>query len=223
MQNTLINNDFGKSIKRLRAILPKLSFSLLIATYLISAIIMGIFHAQNAPNISFMVAAFLVPLAIQAGRGTLVFFFQLNPAQIQNKLSFGIIAASALLVLSLIEAVLVLLPYGYSWIISVSTLMLIGWVIEIMILRETILATQMELFSNKERWQEVKDFYIAKAELKHFIAELEGGTLPQALPPAKEEPKEVIDLDPEPNDNPAIDLLKELNEHLRGKENRPFP
>lgn len=223
MQNTLINNDFGKSIKRLRAILPKLSFSLLIATYLISAIIMGIFHAQNAPNIGFMVAAFLVPLAIQAGRGTLVFFFQLNPAQIQNKLSFGIIAASALLVLSLIEAVLVLLPYGYSWIISVSTLMLIGWVIEIMILRETILATQMELFSNKERWQEVKDFYIAKAELKHFIAELEGGTLPKALPPAKEEPKEVIDLDPEPNDNPATDLLKELNEHLRGKENRPFP
>ena len=223
MQNTLINNDFGKSIKRLRAILPKLSFSLLIATYLISAIIMGIFHAQNAPNIGFMVAAFLVPLAIQAGRGTLVFFFQLNPAQIQNKLSFGIIAASALLVLSLIEAVLVLLPYGYSWIISVSTLMLIGWVIEIMILRETILATQMELFSNKERWQEVKDFYIAKAEVKHFIAELEGGTLPQALPPAIEEPKEVIDLDPVPNDNPAADLLKELNEHLRGKENRPFP
>jgi hypothetical protein len=223
MQNTLINNDFGKSIKRLRAILPKLSFSLLIATYLISAIIMGIFHAQNAPNIGFMVAAFLVPLAIQAGRGTLVFFFQLNPAQIQNKLSFGIIAASALLVLSLIEAVLVLLPYGYSWIISVSTLMLIGWVIEIMILRETILATQMELFSNRERWQEVKDFYIAKAELKHFITKLEGGTLPQALPPAEEEPKEVIDLDPEPNDNPAIDLLKELNEHLRGKENRPFP
>ncbi len=223
MQNTLINNDFGKSIKRLRAILPKLSFSLLIATYLISAIIMGIFHAQNAPNIGFMVAAFLVPLAIQAGRGTLVFFFQLNPAQIQNKLSFGIIAASALLVLSLIEAVLVLLPYGYSWIVSVSTLMLIGWVIEIMILRETILATQMELFSNKERWQEVKDFYIAKAELKHFIAELEGSTLPQALPLAEEEPKEIIDLDPEPDDDPAANLLKELNEHLRGKENRPFP
>lgn len=223
MQNTLINNDFGKSIKRLRAILPKLSFSLLIATYLISAIIMGIFHAQNAPNIGFMVAAFLVPLAIQAGRGTLVFFFQLNPAQIQNKLSFGIIAASALLVLSLIEAVLVLLPYGYSWIVSVSTLMLIGWVIEIMILRETILATQMELFSNRERWQEIKDFYIAKAELKHFIAELEGGTLPKALPPAKEEPKEVIELAPDPNDNPVTDLLKELNEHLRGKENRPFP
>jgi hypothetical protein len=81
----------------------------------------------------------------------------------------------------------------------------------------------MELFSNRERWQEIKDFYIAKAELKHFIAELEGGTLPKALPPAKEEPKEVIELAPDPNDNPVTDLLKELNEHLRGKENRPFP
>lgn len=127
MQNILINNDFNKAIQRLRAILPKLSFTLLIATYVISAIIMGIFHAQNAPNIGFMIAAFLVPLAIQAGRGTLVFFFQLNPAQIQNKLSFGIIAATALLILSLIEAVLVLYPYGYTWIVSVSTLMLIGW------------------------------------------------------------------------------------------------
>lgn len=108
MENLLINEDFGRSIKRMRSILPKLSFGLLISTYLISAIIMGIFHAQNAPNIGFMIAAFLVPLAIQAGRGTLVFFFQLNPAQILGKDSFGIIAASALLILSLVEAYLVL-------------------------------------------------------------------------------------------------------------------
>ena len=47
MQNILINDDFRKSISRLRAILPVLSFTLLIATYLISAVIMGIFHAQR--------------------------------------------------------------------------------------------------------------------------------------------------------------------------------
>lgn len=229
MQNILFNNDFGKSIKKLRAILPKLCFSLLIATYLISAIIMGIFHAQNAANIGFMIAAFLVPLAIQAGRGTLVFFFQLNPAQIQGKLSFGIIAATALLVLSLIEAVLVLIPYGYAWIVSVSTLMLIGWVIEIMILRETILATQMELFSDKERWQEVKAFYLAKAELKHFITELDAGKMPQdeqktLTSASTEEPNEKqLGTSTESENDPAADLLKELNEHLRGKESRPFP
>ena len=229
MQNILFNNDFGNSIKKLRAILPKLSFSLLIATYLISAIIMGIFHAQNAANIGFMIAAFLVPLAIQAGRGTLVFFFQLNPAQIQGKLSFGIIAATALLILSLIEAILVLLPFGYTWIVSVSTLMLIGWVIEIMILRETIFATQMELFSDKERWQEVKAFYLAKAELKHFIAELEAGKMPEGIPkvllPVSDDESKLQEPESptEQKSDPAADLLKELNEHLRGKGNRPFP
>mgnify|MGYP001800708785 CR=1 FL=1 len=97
-------------------------------------------------------------------------------------------------------------------------------VIEIMILRETILATQMELFANKDRWQEVKEFYLAKAELQQFIAEIEAGKMHQALPPvttevAESETKEL----PPPKDNPATDLLKELNEHLRGKENRPFP
>ncbi|GAB5552910.1 MAG: hypothetical protein Sapg2KO_25010 [Saprospiraceae bacterium] len=175
MENILINDDFGRSVKRLRSILPKLSFGLLIATYLISALIMGIFHAQKANNIGFMIAAFLIPLAIQAGRGTLVFFFQLNPAQILGRMSFGIIAATVLLVLSMIEAILVLLPYGYSWIISVCTLMLIGWVIEVMILRETIFATQLELFQDQEKWEELKNFYLAKNELQKFADELKQG------------------------------------------------
>ena len=86
MQNILINNDFQNSIKQLRRVLPGLTWTLLIGTYLISAIIMGIFHAQNASNMGFVIAAFLIPLAIQAGRGTLVFFFQLNPAHIQGQI-----------------------------------------------------------------------------------------------------------------------------------------
>lgn len=188
MQNILINDDFGKSIKRLRAILPKLSFGLLIATYLISAVIMGIFHAQTALNTGFKIAAFLVPLAIQTGRGTLVFFFQLNPAHIQSKYSFGFMAATALLILSLIEAWIVLLPYGIAWIISVGTLMIIGWVIEIMILKETIFATQFELFQHQERWQEVKNFYLARNELDKFIGDVKAGKT--LLLPAPVEQKE---------------------------------
>ena len=203
MQNILFNNDFGNSIKKLRAILPKLSFSLLIATYLISAIIMGIFHAQNAPNIGFIIAAFLVPLAIQTGRGTLVFFFQLNPAHIQGRFSFGIIAATVLLLLSIAEACLVLYPYGISWIVSVCTLMIIGWVIEIMILRETIFSTQMELFQDQERWQQVRQFYTAKNDLNNFIRgigseqseEIKSLLQPEAEQPApSEEEKELAKL-----------------------------
>ena len=172
MENSLINRDFERAVKQMRRVLPMLSFGLLIGTYLISALIMGIFHAQNAPSISFKIAAFLVPLAIQMGRGTLVFFFQLNPGRIQSRLSFGIIAATTLLLLSLCEAFFAMWPYGVSWTISVSTLMLIGWVIEVMILRETTFATQMELYQNKAQWQELKDFYVARAEFELFIQHL---------------------------------------------------
>ncbi len=219
MQNILINEDFGKSIKRLRAILPVLSFSLLITTYVISAIIMGIFHAQKAPNVGFIIAAFLVPFAIQVGRGTLVFFFQLNPAHIQGKLSFGLIAATALLVLSLVEAYLVMAPYGLSWIISVSTLMIIGWVIEIMILKETIFATQIELFQNRERWEEVKGFYIARTELQKFIEDLNNGKI-SSLPESVKEIKPQIPQSLS-KENKALSLLEEINQHLEGKDLRP--
>ncbi|MCB9334311.1 MAG: hypothetical protein H6574_24955 [Lewinellaceae bacterium] len=185
MENSLVNRDFERAIRQMRRILPVLSFGLLIGTYLVSALIMGIFHAEAAPSVGFKVAAFLVPLAIQAGRGTLVFFFQLNPAHLQSKFSFGIIAATALLLLSLFEAFFVMLPYGISWTISVSTLMLIGWVIELMILRETTFATQMELYQNREQWQELQNFYIARNEFEQFI---KGVPVARALPEPQEKP-----------------------------------
>ncbi len=182
MEHTLVNRDFEIAIRQMRRILPVLSFGLLIGTYLISALIMGIFHAESAPGIGFKIAAYLVPLAIQAGRGILVFFFQLNPARLQSKFSFGVIAATTLLLLSLCEAFFVMMPYGVSWTISVSTLMLIGWVIEIMILRETTFATQMELYRNREQWEEVKNFYSAMAEFEQFIKELPERKTDMALP-----------------------------------------
>ena len=175
MHKSLINQDFVASVHYLRRILPKLSFGLVIATYLISALIMGIFHAQNVQEIGFKIAAFLVPLAIQIGRGTLVFFFQLNPARIQGRFSMAIIAATVLLTLSLGEAWLVMSPYGLSWTVSVSTLMVIGWVVEIMILKEILFATQMELYLNRDQWQELQDFYVAKANLEQFIRDLKAG------------------------------------------------
>jgi len=179
MNNTLVNQDFEYAVSRLRKILPKLSFGLLIATYLISAIIMGIFHSQKAPDIGFMVAAFLVPLAIQAGRGTLVFFFQLNPARIHSRYSIGVIGATALLLLSLWETWLVMSPYGLSWTVSVSTLMIIGWVIELMILRETLFATQMELYQNKEQWWDLYQFYMARLDFEQFMNALHKGERPE--------------------------------------------
>jgi hypothetical protein len=47
--------------------------------------------------------------------------------------------------------------------------MLIGWVIEIMILRETTFTTQMARYQNQAQWQELKNFYRARNEFDRFI------------------------------------------------------
>lgn len=198
MENTLINKNFQVSIQNMRSILPKLSFGLLIGTYLISALIMAIFHSLNAPNFWFGLAAILIAIAIQAGRGTLAFFFQLNPLRLLTKFSFGAVGTTALLFLSLVEAYLVLKNYDVSWLVSVGTLMLIGWVIEIMLMRETLFATQLELFRNKGQWEELRNFYIARKELKQIIK-----GLPNIQPQATVEVKETPIHEPDENNIPS--------------------
>ena len=174
----LVNKDFQKAVRTMRRILPKLSFALLIGTYIITAIIMGIFHSPALVREFGLVGyavAFLIPAAIQTGRGTLVFFFQLNPARMQGRFSMGAIAATVLLILSLTEAYLVSEKLGLGIIITVCTLMLIGYVIEIMIMKETVIITQMELYQNKDQWNELKKFYVAKEQFQQFMDDLREG------------------------------------------------
>jgi hypothetical protein len=193
MENTLINQDFERSIKRLRQILPKLAFGLLIGTYLISAIIMGFFHAKNAPELGFKIAAFCVPLVIQAGRGTLVFFFQLNPSKKRRKFSFGILAATLLLILSMVEAFLVMYPYGLSWTVSVLTLMIIGWLIEVMILEEISFATKLELSQSQSELERLVQCY---GSLENVEAILRASKTSPPPNNEKEEPKEEGEKEP---------------------------
>ena len=202
LQNTLVNKDFQRAVKTLRKVLPRLSFGLLIGTYLTSALIMGLFHAQNAPSKAVAFAAFAVPIAIQAGRGTLVFFFQLNPARIQSRFSMAIVSATCLLILSVWESILVLESYGLAWIVSVCTLMLIGYIIEIMILKETMFTTQMELYQNKDQWRELQEFYIAREKFVSFMDALHDGKVPESFYPLPE--GEVSDLFNEPKEKKSL-------------------
>lgn len=175
--NSLVNKDFVKAVKAMRRILPTTAFALLIATYLISALIMVIPHITHEEPIYMIIGSILIHLAIQAGRGTLVFFFQLNPARYQSRFSMAIIAATVLLGLSMWNAYLVFEPFGMGWIVSVNTLMLIGYIIEIMILKETMFATNFELYQNKDQWQDLKTFYVAKAQFEQFMEDLTDGKL----------------------------------------------
>ena len=87
----------------------------------------------------------------------------------------------------------------------------IGWVIEIMILREILFASQMELYQNQERWQEVKQFYIAKAELNQFMKEINSGKLPSK----KLHQIEVT------TENTTVPFLQDLNLPSEGKVESP--
>lgn len=136
-------------------------------------------HVQAKEGALFIVGSILIHLAIQAGRGTLVFFFQLNPARYQSRFSMAVIAATLLLGLSMWNAYIVFEPFGWSWVIPVNTLMLIGWIIEIMILRETMFATNMELYQNKSQWEELKTFYVAKAQFQNFMDNIKDGKYDQ--------------------------------------------
>ena len=91
----------------------------------------------------------------------------------------AVIAATSLLILSMCEAWLVMSPHGLSWMVSVATLMVIGWILEIMILKETMFASQMQLYQNVAQWQELQKFYLAQAELNQFMKDIRDGKHPE--------------------------------------------
>ena len=47
-----------------------------------------------------------------------------------------------------------------------------------MILKETMFATQMALYQNKEQWQELQDFYVARNNFDQFMDDLYDGKTP---------------------------------------------
>ena len=151
--------------------MPVLAVFLLIAVYVISAIAEGIFLASLM--VGFTGGAWLaygISGAIQATRGLLVFFPQLNP----NRPTFGFQGEAIAVLMGLISIASIWgvvsavgLPHAVG--VSLSILMLAGIGVEIFFLREIKYATEMELFSNRQYWGELKDFAHSKRELQMFL------------------------------------------------------
>ena len=80
------NIKFHRTVKKFRAVMPAMAVSLLAVVYLIAAIAEGLFLGELLEQTPFGIyLAFGISIAIQATRGLLVFFPQLNP----NRPSFG--------------------------------------------------------------------------------------------------------------------------------------
>ena len=169
MQNS--NANFLRMVQQLRRIMPALAGVLLIGVYAVSAIAGGMFLAHLMKDLAGGVwLAFAIGTAIQATRATLVFFPQLNPTrpifghtgEIIAVL-MGLVSIAEILSLTKVSG----MPYPVG--VSLSILMLAGIGVELFLLREIRHLTEMQLFGDRAHWQEVKDYYRARAEFQREI------------------------------------------------------
>lgn len=177
------NRSFQRTVKVLRRILPTLSFGLLAAVYVISALAAGMFlsrHLVDFGTFGYWLA-FGIGGGIQMVRGAIVFFSQLNPGRPQFGANWGPAIAVIMAVASIIEIYMLSSDLGLPLapVISLAILMAAGLVIELFLLREVQYATQLELFRDRDRWDELRNFYVARADFEAMMDELEEGNLLQ--------------------------------------------
>ena len=168
------NKSFARLIRTIRKVMPILATVLLISVYVVSAIAGGMFLSSLMGAMTGgAVVAYAIASATQATRATLVFFSQLNPSRPSFSIWGEVIAVlmgalSIYEILSLVNASGLPQPVA----ISLSILMAAGVGVELFLLREIKFATSLELFSNREQWADLKEFYKGKREFKKFLDDL---------------------------------------------------
>jgi len=148
---------------------------LLALVYLIAAVAEGLFLGELLKETPVGIyLAFGISIAIQATRGLLVFFPQLNP----NRPAFGnqgeiIAVVMGLIAIGSVWGVVGAVGLHHAVGISLSILMLAGVGVEIYFLKEIKYATETELAGDKQYWEEMKNFAYARREFKQFLSALE--------------------------------------------------
>ena len=161
-------------IRIIRRTMPGLAALLLIGVYAVSAVAGGMFLARLMASLPGGIAlAYSIGAAIQMTRASLVFFSQLNP----TRPSFGFageVVAILMGVISIAEILSLVSAAGLAQpvAISLSILMAAGVGIELYLLREIKFSTEMELYSDRAHWGDLRSFYQARKEFKLFMEEL---------------------------------------------------
>lgn len=187
------NKSFLRIIKVVRKILPGLAIFLLISVYAVSGIASGMFLSTLMESLGNggVVLAFSIGGAIQATRGTLVFFPQLNPSRPNFSYAGEVIAIimgiiSIGEILALVSEAHLPSPVG----VSLSILMLAGVGVEIFLLREIRFTTEIALFGDKKHWENLQAYYKARKQFKDNLDRLQDEDEVKVVPIAKPEPKE---------------------------------
>lgn len=161
-------------IRIIRRIMPGLAALLLIGVYTVSAVAGGMFLARLMAALPGGIAlAYAIGAAIQMTRASLVFFSQLNP----TRPSFGYtgeVVAILMGVISIAEILSLVSAAGLAQpvAISLSILMAAGVGVELYLLREIKFSTEMELYSDRSHWGELRSFYQARRDFRLFMDRL---------------------------------------------------
>lgn len=173
------NAQFVALVASVRRVMPTLAAVLLITVYAISAAAAGMFLSGKTllGGISGGVAlAYFVGAAIQATRGLLVFFGQLNPSR-PTLSNAGEVLAVVFGALSIFEIYHLssAAGMGFPVVVSMSILMLAGVGIEIYLLQEVRFLTELRLFQDSGYWAQIEGYYQAKRDFKDKIEALRTG------------------------------------------------
>lgn len=179
MQNSNLSNmRFKQLVEVIRDVMPLLAVGLLILVYAISGLVAGKF--LGSPTLLGKMEhgaaiAYAVGFAIQATRGLLVFFRQLNPVRPTLGHS-GEVIAFLMGGLSIYEIATLSTAsgMGYPVAFSMGVLMLAGIGVEVFLLAELKFYTELELMESG-RWEQAEQLYIKRAKLRERMKLLKQG------------------------------------------------
>lgn len=168
----------------MRAYLPALSFGLMALTYLTAALVGGLFLQQHLSKFGPLgsILAFTIGISVQAVRGVIVYFNQLNPdrpalSAWQSKTAAVILGGLSIWEIGKLTHSLDVDP---AVTVSLGLLMAAGVVIELFLLVEIQVATNVQFFSDAGKRQALIDAMRAQREFERFVEQLNA----EALEPA---------------------------------------
>jgi hypothetical protein len=179
MQNSNLSNmRFKQLVEVIRDVMPLLAVGLLILVYAISGLVAGKF--LGSPTLLGRMEhgaaiGYATGFAIQATRGLLVFFRQMNPVRPTLGYS-GEVIAFLMGGLSIYEIATLSTAsgMGYPVAFSMGVLMLAGIGVEVFLLAELRFYTEIELMESG-RWEQAEQLYIKRAKLRERMKLLKQG------------------------------------------------
>lgn len=194
-QSNFTNESFQDRVEWLRANIANAAFFIVALSYIGAAVAIGTFVTKllipafgvTAANVMGYGLAF----GAQLGRGTVLFFGQGNPIRVHvHRYNWTIAVVMGLFsiweVWHLVDAASIHVAAFWSF----AGAMIIGVIIEIMLAAEIDRFTKLELFRNRDAWQELREYHQGERQFKAFLRDIKRGpieapTLPDRTPQAQ--------------------------------------